>query len=154
VIGSMDYTPVTFSASGRQSTAAAQLAQAIVYESGLQHYADHPSSYINRPAAFELLKAVPAVWDDTRLLAGAPASSVTLARRSGDRWFVGSLSALEARTETVSLGFLDPAHAYNARIYADDGHDGIAVSDRPVTSTTVLPIPVARNGGFSIVLTP
>ena len=93
VIGSMDYTPVTFSAAGRVTSAAAQLAQSIVYESGLQHYADSPRSYGTRAAALELLREVPAAWDDTRLLAGAPARSVTLARRAGERWFVGSLSA-------------------------------------------------------------
>ena len=48
VIGSMDYTPVTFSAAGRVTSAAAQLAQSIVYESGLQHYADSPGSYSGR----------------------------------------------------------------------------------------------------------
>jgi alpha-glucosidase len=154
VIGSMDYTPVTFSASGRLSTAAAQLAQAIVYESGLQHFADAPSAYTSRPAALELLRAVPAAWDDTRLLAGAPRRSVTLARRAGERWFVGSLSATGARVETVALRFLRPGRAYTARVYADDGDDGIAVSSQTVTSAGTLNVPVAANGGFSVDLSP
>jgi alpha-glucosidase len=154
VIGSMDYTPVTFSASGRVSTAAAQLAQAIVYESGLQHFADAPSAYTSRPAALELLRAVPAAWDDTRLLAGAPRRSVTLARRAGERWFVGSLSATGARIETVPLRFLSPGRAYTARVYSDDGHDGIAVSTQAVTSAGTLTVPVAANGGFSVDLSP
>ena len=49
-IGSMDYTPVTFSARNRRSTDAHRLALAIVYESGLQHFADTPESYAAAPA--------------------------------------------------------------------------------------------------------
>ena len=135
VIGSMDYTPVTFSAAGRVTSAAAQLAQSIVYESGLQHYADSPRSYGRRAEALELLREVPAAWDDTRLLAGAPARSVTLARRSGERWFVGSLSATAARTETVDLGFLPAGRAYTARIYADAARTGSAVASSAVDAS-------------------
>ena len=154
VIGSMDYTPVAFSAAGRVTSAAAQLAQSIVYESGLQHYADSPRSYGTRTAALELLREVPAAWDDTRLLSGAPARSVTLARRSGERWFVGSLSATAARTETVGLGFLPAGRAYTARIYTDAAGDGIAVTARRVYADTRLKLTLARHGGFAIVLTP
>ena len=97
---------------------------------------------------------MPSAWDDVKLLAGAPRRSVTLARRSGERWFVGSLSALGARSETVRLQFLQPGRTYTASLYADDGHDGIAVSEHSVTSASHLTVPVARNGGFSLVLTP
>ncbi len=154
VIGSMDYTPVTFSANNRLSTSAAQLAQSVIFESGLQHYADSPESYATRPQALELLRQVPAVWDDVRLLGGAPRRSVTLARRSGERWFVGSLSAIPARTERVALTFLDERRAYTARIYADQAGDEIAISEYDVTADTVLELPVAANGGFVVTLTP
>ena len=154
VVGSMDFTPVTFSAAGRLSTAAAQLAQSIVFESGLQHYADDPDGYTSRPEALELLREVPAAWDDTRLLAGAPRRSVTLARRSGERWFVGSLSATAARTETVRLGFLDAGRTYTARVYRDGPGDTIAVTEQPVTRSSVLSVPVAASGGFSVAITP
>ena len=153
VIGSMDYTPVTFSAAGRVTSAAAQLAQSIVYESGLQHYADSPGSYSGRGEALELLREVPAAWDDTRLLAGAPGRSVTLARRSGERWFVGALSATAGRSETVDFSFLTKGRAYTARIYADAGQDGISVSERRVDASTRLTLALARHGGFAIVVT-
>ena len=50
-IGSMDYTPAALSARGQRSTMAHRLAQAIAFESGLQHYADRPESYAAHPAA-------------------------------------------------------------------------------------------------------
>ena len=152
VIGSMDFTPVTFSAAGRLTSAAAQLAQAVVYESGLQHFADAPASYRSRPAALQLLRSLPAAWDGVQLVSGAPGRTVTLARRAGDRWFVGSLSALSAHRERVALRFLDPGRTYTAKIYADVGRDGIAVTERQVTRATTLTVPVARDGGFTIAL--
>jgi hypothetical protein len=153
-VGSMDYTPVTFSAAGRVSSAAHQLAQAIVFESGLQHYADHPDNYLARPEAMELLRAVPAAWDDVRLLAGAPRQSVTLARRNGADWYVGSLSATAARTETIRLDFLQAGRSYAARVYQDAPDDGIAVTEQTVTSASELTVPVAANGGYSVTLRP
>ena len=154
VIGSMDYTPVTFSAPGRLSTAGAQLAQAIVFESGLQHFADSPDGYAGRPAALELLRAVPAAWDDTRLLAGAPRRSVTLARRAGERWFVGSLSATGARTETRRLALPRPRPRLHRAHLRRDGAGGIAVTTQTVTAPSTLTVPIAADGGFSVVLTP
>ena len=153
-VASMDYTPVALSAANRVSTAAAVLAQSIVFESGLQHYADSPDSYQSRPQAMELLRQVPAAWDEVRLLSGAPRTSVTLARRNGADWYIGSISATAARSETVNLGFLDAGRAYTARVYSDGPADTISVTEQTVTSATVLTVPVAANGGFSVTLTP
>ena len=51
-VGSMDYTPVTFSAPGRRTTAAHELALSVVFESGLQHLADRPDVLLRaRPRA-------------------------------------------------------------------------------------------------------
>ena len=76
-IGSMDYTPVTFSAPGRRTSAAHELALSVVFESGLQHLADSPDVYSALAAARRWLRRVPAAWDATRLLD-------RLSRRLGD----------------------------------------------------------------------
>jgi alpha-glucosidase len=102
----------------------------------------------------ELLRAVPAAWDDVRLLAGAPRQSVTLARRNGADWYVGSLSATAARTETIRLDFLQAGRSYAARVYQDAPDDGIAVTEQTVTSASELTVPVAANGGYSVTLRP
>jgi hypothetical protein len=149
-IGAMDYTPVAFSASGSEAHA---LAQAIVFESGLQHYADAPERYAERPAALELLEAVPAAWDETRLLRGAPDRSVTLARRSAGEWFVGSLHAGGPRTARARLDFLRPGRQYEATVTAD-GPAGLEVTRRTVTVQSTLTLPVARDGGFAVRLEP
>ena len=153
-VGSMDYTPVTFSAAGRTTSAGHQLALAVAYESGLQHLADTPESYAARPAADAVLRDLPVAWDDTRLLAGAPGRSATVARRSGRDWWVGSLRAGPAGSEAVDLRFLETGVTYRATLTADDGADGLAVSERTVTEADRLTVPVAADGGFVLRLTP
>lgn len=153
-IGSMDYTPVTFSARNRQTTDAHRLALAVVYESGLQHLADTPESYAQHPQAASLLRDLPAAWDDVRLLAGAPDREVALARRAGDRWWIGSLSALDGHRQTLSLRFLDPARTYDMHLVRDDGNGGLAVEDRAVTGSEDASVWLERNGGFAAELVP
>jgi hypothetical protein len=148
-IGSMDYTPVTFSARNRVTTAGHELAMSVVYESGLQHYADTPESYDRYPVAVSVLRDVPAAWDDTRLVAGGPDRFVAIARRDGRRWFVGALGAGPARTIRVPLRFLG-AGSYDARIVADD----LAETHRAVTAATTLQLRLAANGGALVELTP
>jgi hypothetical protein len=153
-LGSMDYTPVTFSARNRGSTDAHRLALAIVYESGLQHFADTPESYADHPAATQILTDVPTAWDDTRLLAGAPDREAIVARRSGEAWWIGSISATGPHEQTVSLGFLAAGRTYRLHLVRDDGHGGLAVEDRAVTSRDRLSVAVDRNGGYAAELTP
>jgi hypothetical protein len=143
-LGSMDYTPAALSARGQRSTMAHRLAQAIAFESGLQHYADRPESYAAHPAAMALLEAAPAAWDDTRLLAGAPGTHATVARRAGEAWFVGGLSATPARTEALELAFLEPGRTYAATVITDDGAGGLAATEQRVTA----------DGGFTVELRP
>ena len=95
VVGPMDYTPCTFSDSQHKhiTTDCHELALPILFESGLQHMADRPSSYRALPKAVrQLLTEVPAAWDDTRLLYGYPGESAVIARRSGDRWFIAGIN--------------------------------------------------------------
>jgi alpha-glucosidase len=153
-IGSMDYTPVTFSAGNRNTTDAHRLALAVVYESGLQHFADSPEAYADHPQAAQVLTDVPTAWDDTRLLAGAPDREAILARRAGDAWWVGSISALDAHRQDVPLRFLSPGRTYRLHLVRDDGHGGLAVEDRTVTQADRLSVPIERNGGFTAELTP
>jgi hypothetical protein len=154
VVGSMDYTPVTFSARHRDTTDGHRLAQAVVYESGLQHLADTPESYAGHPNAAQLLRDLPVAWDDTRLLAGSPDREVVLARRSGDRWWIGSLSAAETHAQTVPLTFLAAGRIYDMHLVRYEGAGGLVVDDRSVSTADRLSVPLARNGGFAAELTP
>ena len=87
VIGPMDYTPVTFTDVRYPGTTtnAHELAQSIVFESGIQHFADSAEAYRSLPEAVkDFLRRVPAAWHETRGLGGEPGSFVVVARRDGD----------------------------------------------------------------------
>ena len=110
VVGPMDYTPVAFTNSQHphETSWVHELALSVAFESGVQHWADRPSGFLNLPdAAKQHMKEVPVVWDETRLLGGYPGESVVMARRSGKTWYVAVLNGTkQAKEIQVNLDFL------------------------------------------------
>ena len=149
-IGSMDYTPVTFSAQRRQTSAAHELALSVVFESGLQHFADSPEGYAAAPPARRWLRGVPVAWDAIRLLSGYPGAHATIARRAGRRWYVGSIEAGEGRNVRLPLRFLQPRRRYAAWVVEDAPGGALRSRTLRVTSRRVLRMQVGRAGGFVI----
>jgi len=123
VVGPMDYTPVTFSNKRypHVTTYGHELALAVVFESGWQHFADSPARYRSLPSAVKaFLREVPASWDETRYVAGAPGQYVVLARRSGRVWYVGAINGENAeRVISVPGAFLEPGIDYALTEIAD-----------------------------------
>ncbi|MDP4509918.1 glycoside hydrolase family 97 protein [Nonomuraea turcica] len=148
VQGPMDFTPCTFTAV-RAISAGFELALSVLFESGIQHFADSIEAYQARPEALRLLSTVPAAWDDTRLLSGDPADHIMLARRSGGEWYVGAGVSGEARTLTVPFDFLDEGE-WTAEIYQDAPGDRIATETVTVPAGGKLDLAVAPNGGFTL----
>jgi alpha-glucosidase len=157
-IGSMDYTPVTFSDAKfpHTTTNAHELAQAVVFESGVQHFADSTSSYRGLPDAPKaFLEAVPAAWDETRAIAGEPGQFVVVARRNAREWYVGGLNGLETpRHVTVPLALLGSGK-WTASIVRDgDADRTFAGETRSVTAKDTIAIDMRGRGGFVVRLVP
>jgi hypothetical protein len=150
--GSMDFTPVTFTGV-RPTSDGHELALAVLYESGIQHFADRIDVYAAYPLAERFLRVVPAAWDETKLLAGEPGKLAVLARRHGQDWFVGAGTAGPATTAAAPLHFL-PAGDWIADIYSDGADGKLALRSTPVTRADTLTVPVAVNGGFAVQLCP
>lgn len=105
VIGSMDYTPGTFTDSQfpHITSNAHELALPVLFESGIQHMADRPGGYESLPfEARQVYSHLPAAWDDTKLLAGYPGKSAVVARRSGKTWYVAGINGTD---EEINLAF-------------------------------------------------
>lgn len=152
VVGSMDYTPVTFSAPERETSDAHELALGAVYESGITHFADDPDQYRARPLAARFLAEVAATWDEVRLLDGHPDTHATVARRHGDRWFIGCIGAQETPTRVsfdphALLGA--PADVWTVR----DGDDGL-LADTVHGIGGPVEVTLAPRGGFVAIVTP
>jgi hypothetical protein len=106
VIGSMDFTPVCFSEINnirRITSNAFELALSILFESGIQHIVETPQGMKNIPGKVQdLLKGLPAAWDETRLLAGYPGKYAVIARRKGTDWYIGGING-QNQSVTVEL---------------------------------------------------
>ncbi|WP_255491791.1 MULTISPECIES: NPCBM/NEW2 domain-containing protein [unclassified Actinotalea] len=160
VLGSMDWTPVTFSRGSGASSKAHELAMAVVYESGWQHMSDKPEAYAAEPVAEGLLQNLPTTWDRTELLSGDPGGHVVQARRSGDTWFVGGMRAGSGPALDVPLRFLGAGrwlvHTITDAPGADGAPDGSVLATQVTTRRAheTLRLPTATNGGFVVVACP
>jgi alpha-glucosidase len=167
--GPMDYTPGGFDNATRENfvarnrapmvmgTRAHHTALYVVFESELQMVSDSPDAYDGQKET-EFLKAVPSSWDETRVLNGVPPKYITIARRRGGEWFVGSITDWDARELDVPLSFLGSG-AYDAEIYADGPNAAAQPKDsvvekRRVNAQTVLKLKLAPGGGSAIRLVP
>ncbi|MCU1507274.1 MAG: hypothetical protein JWP05_2243 [Microbacteriaceae bacterium] len=153
VVGSMDYTPVTFSAPERETSDAHELALGIVFESGITHFADEIAEYEARPLVNAFLAEVAPVWNETRLVGGTPDSHVVIARRYGDRWWVGCIATGEARAVDLDLSFLGDGD-YVAWSIFDAAESGLADRTELVRSGGRLAWDLPRNGGFVVLFAP
>ena len=149
VIGPMDYTPCAFSDSQHPhiTTNAHELALTVLFESGLQHLADRPESFLAQPQEVQdFLRQLPAAWDETRLVCGYPGESAVLARRSGNTWYVAGINGKdEPQTLKLPLAFLPKGKTI---LFTDD-------TDSPwsITSPTSVPkeITCRPRSGFVMV---
>ncbi len=109
VIGPMDYTPVTYSESTypHLTSHAHETALAVIFESGIQHFADRFESYLALPEYVqEFLKTVPVTWEEIRFLDGYPGDFVILARRSGENWYIAGINGQDKELPLeIDLGF-------------------------------------------------
>ncbi|MDR2102432.1 MAG: glycoside hydrolase family 97 protein [Treponema sp.] len=118
-VGPMDYTPVIYESYITGTTDAHQTALTVVFTSYAMHIAEKPEIVLSHPCR-PFLEKVPTVWDDTILLEGAPASHVTMARRSAGEWYIAGICARRPRWAEFSFDFLNPVLDYSAELYADD----------------------------------
>ena len=151
VIGPMDYTPCAFSDSQHPhiTSKAHELALTVLFESGLQHLADKPESYLAQPQAVQdFFTELPTVWDETRFVSGCPGKSAVLARRFGHSWYVAGINGLdEAQTFSLDLSFIKPADKIQYFADAPDGSWAITNIDSFPTQLTCQP-----RGGFVFVV--
>ena len=154
VIGPMDYTPCAFSDSQHphNTTHAHELALTVLYESGLQHLADRPESFLAQPQAVQdFLSNLPAVWDETRLVGGYPADHAVIARRSGKTWYVAGINGRDkARTFNLQGVASIVGKVRSVTCFLDANEDRAwQLTEQQELPTTVQ---VRARGGFVLVI--
>jgi alpha-glucosidase len=149
-VGPMDLTPVACSPKKylRTTTAAHQLATALIFTSGIVHYADQPEFFESLPpAALQVFRDAPARWDETRCLVGDPGRLAVFARRSGSSWFIAGINGT---TDSLPVNLdLTPFAKFSQRLLIAEGAD----KSMQVSVTTVAKAPqwqqtLPPRGGF------
>jgi alpha-glucosidase len=167
--GPMDYTPGAFGNANRETfvarnlmpmglgTRAHELALFVVLESPFEMVSDYPEHYQGQKE-FEFIKRVPTTWDELHVLGGVPMEWISLARRSGKDWYLGSLSSWDDHSVNVPLSFLGPGN-FVAEIYADAPDAAqepthTTFSRQAVTKDSVLQISMVPGGGNAVWIHP
>ena len=124
--GPMDYTPGVLSLKGAQdvplaSTLAKQLGLYLALYSPIQMAADFIENLEAHPRELEFIKAVPADWAESKLVAGEVGDYAIFARkdRASADWYVGGVNDATERTLTLTFDFLNPGKTYTATIWKD-----------------------------------
>lgn len=129
VIGPMDYTPVAFTNSQHphQTSNTHELALSVIFESGIQHWADRPDSFYKlSTAGKDFMRNVPVAWDEIYFVDGIPGDFVILARRKGKDWYLAGINGSNFnRNFAVKLDFLSLGVKYKAKLFVD----GLNIND-------------------------
>lgn len=175
--GPMDYTPGIFDVyyeraradKGRiqwngdnsrcciKTTLARQIANWVIIYSPLQMAADLIDNYEGHPA-FQFFRDFDADCDWSEALMGEIGDYIVVARRAGERYFLGAGTDAEPRELDVPLDFLQDGVRYEATVYADDVNSSSRKDYRidclTVTSDDTLPLSLAADGGCAVTFEP
>jgi alpha-glucosidase len=128
--GPMDYIPATTRNSTKdsfrkaggypmgQGTRAHAMALFVILNSPMTMLPDSPSDYYREQECTDFLAKIPVEWDETRLLKGRIGKYTILARRAGNKWFVGGITDWTGRAFKLDTEFLD-RDKYKVEIISD-----------------------------------
>ena len=110
--------------------------------------------FIQNHPELEFYKLMPTVWDETKVLEGEIGKFATIVRRSGDDWFLGSLTGEVQNTLQLKLKFLKTGAKHEAAIYTFDPESEsstkVKIEKRDVTSESLLIFEIEQSSGLAI----
>ena len=132
---------------------AQQLALTVVYFSPLQSifWYGKPRDYTDE-GEIEFFTDVPTVWNESRYLAGDIGRCVSVARRSGDTWYIGNVAGPDGWEGSIRMDFLSPGRVYEVTVYEDDGNRGIVKRSIKIKKGEVFAFHIAAAGGQALIL--
>ncbi|PKB16395.1 glycoside hydrolase family 97 protein [Flavobacterium sp. 5] len=127
------------------------LATAVLFQSGVQHFALAPNNLTDAPQwAIDFMKEVPTTWDEVRFIDGYPGKYAVLARRHGDKWYIAGINA---QKETLKIKVKLPMIASGAELkqYSDDALLKGKLSETKLKKNQEMELTIPCNGGILIV---
>jgi alpha-glucosidase len=135
------------------------IAYYILFESGLQMIADSPRQFDQNPDCASFIFNTPVTWDETRALAAEAGQYAIVAKRHGDKWWIGGIAnnAETLREFDLPLDFLPQGKTFRMTAFEDGLNADRQAMDYDVRTQNVkrgdkLKVKLARNGGFAAVL--
>ena len=131
-----------------------QLAEYVIFESPLSMLCDSPVFYERESECTSFIAEVPTVWEETVALDGKIGEYISMARRKGDIWYLGTLTNWEKRTMEIDLSFLGDGE-WSAELYKDGVNAGTVASDY-IKSIIAIPqdrklsVTMAEGGGCAL----
>lgn len=162
--GHADYTVISFGERRSETSETHQLASALVLQSPLLIFSEHPQNLLKHDAV-EFIRQIPPVWDETIVLPASEIGEVAaFARRSGDKWFLSAMNGEAGRTINIDLSFLGDGD-YNALMVQDKkpevamvslvrsrktfgGQQGVNLIKAKATNKESLLVELIPGGGF------
>ena len=122
------------------------LATAVLFQSPVQHFALAPNNLTDAPEyAIDFMKEVPTRWDEVRFVDGYPGKYVIMARRSGDRWYIAGVNAMnQPLKQTLSLPMLEPKS--QVTLYMNGEKKMVKLSRKQT-----IDVEIPTNGGLVVV---
>ena len=143
-------------------TVASEVAKLIVVYGGCFVMPDAPEEYLKKKYLFEAIRKMPAHFDSYKVINGEIGEFITVARSSGDEWFLGSLTNRDARELQIKFDFLDADKKYVATFYEDtrethylNNKEAYQIKkDILVDKNSVVNIKMAPGGGHAMWIRP
>lgn len=167
--GPMDYTPGAMSNEHLKNhktnwerpvsigTRAHQVAMYVVYEAPLQMMCENPSRYYEEQESVDFITQIPTTWDETIVLHGAIGEYIAVARRKGDKWYIGAMTNSTGRELKIDFSFLEEG-TYSMEVFkdgvnADRFAEDYKTEQNGVNKDTKLFVKMVEGGGWVAIIT-
>jgi alpha-glucosidase len=151
--GPAEYTVMLFGDRRRNTSWTHQIASAVILGGEpMLTYAANPETILSNPAV-DLIKKIPAQWDETVVLPGSEIGEMAAyARRKGNDWFVAVMNGNAPKKIKISLSFLkrgSPA-TVRATIIKDAPGDPASLQKAEATFTAAdtIELDLEAGGGY------
>ncbi|MBC8097450.1 MAG: glycoside hydrolase family 97 catalytic domain-containing protein [Akkermansiaceae bacterium] len=157
VFDPMDFTPMVLDRIPRiqrRTTSGFELALAVLFTSGVQHYAEIPEGMAKAPDYVrEFIKGIPSIWEDVQFIDGYPGKLAVVARKGNGRWYVSGING-EATAKEVELDLSGLKAGGPATLIVDGEGGNLSFRQETITVEpgTKVKVSLKPNGGFVIVL--
>ncbi|MBE6336311.1 MAG: glycoside hydrolase family 97 protein [Lentimicrobiaceae bacterium] len=164
--GPMDYTQgamrnasknnyrAVYSEPMSQGTRCRQLAEYVIFESPFNMLCDSPCNYRDEQECTKFIADIPTIWDETIVLDGKLGEYTVIARRSGERWYIGGITNWDKREINIDLSELNLKN--NEGIEFRDGVNADKIARDYVKSNIIIDnnmynAKMSKGGGFVLI---